>query len=83
MDYIFDEQSFIERYHPNYNCDEIAYIDDICKLLDGEAEEGDAASTGQFAHLDEAALQKELDRLQREVLEDAFRHYLDVKYPQD
>ena len=83
MDYIIDEQSFIERYHPDYNCDEIAYIDDICKLLNGEAEEGDAASTGEFADWSEEALEKELARLQREVLEEAFRNYLDIKYPED
>ena len=77
----FDEQSFIEQYHPDYNCNEIAYIDDIVKLLDGEAEEGDAASTGEFAHLDEAALEEELARLQRGVLEEAFQNYLDMKYP--
>ena len=83
MDYIIDEQSFIERYHPDYNCNEIAYIDDICKLLDGECEEGDAASTGESAHLDRESLEKELARLQREVLEEAFRNYLDIKYPED
>lgn len=81
MDYNFDEQSFIEHYHPNYNCDEIAWIDDICKLLDGEAEEGDAASTGEYAGLGEEDLKAELARLQREVLEEAFQNYLETKYP--
>lgn len=81
MDFIFDEQSFIERYHPDYNCNEIAYIDDIAKLLDGEAEEGDAASTGEFADWSEKALKQEMARLQRGVLEEAFQNYLDLKYP--
>ena len=71
-------------YGFGYDEDEVnAYIDDICKLLDGECEEGDAASTGEFAHLDRESLEKELARLQREVLEEAFRNYLDIKYPED
>lgn len=81
MDFIFDEQSFIERYHPDYNCNEIAYIDDIAKLLNGEAEEGDAASTGEFADWSEEDLEREMAILQRSVLQEAFRHYLDLKYP--
>lgn len=78
----FDEQSFIEQYHPDYNCNEIAYIDDIVKLLNGEAEEGDAASTGEFADWSEEALEEELARLQREVLEEAFQNYLNINYPE-
>jgi hypothetical protein len=81
MDFIFDEQSFIERYHTDYNCDEIAYIDDIAKLLNGETEEGDAASTGEFADWSDQALEEELARLKRGVLKEAFQRYLDLKYP--
>lgn len=81
MDYNFDEQAFIEHFHPDYNCDEIAYIDDIAKLLDGEAEDGDAASRSDYANLDEAELKAEMARLQRGVLERAFQHYLNTYYP--
>ena len=77
----FDEQAFIERFHPDYNCDEIAWIDDIAKLLDGEAEDGDAASQSEYANLSEEELKAEMARLQRGVLERAFQHYLDIYYP--
>lgn len=39
----FDEVEFLGLFHPNYNCDEIAWEGDLQKFVDGEVEEGDAA----------------------------------------
>lgn len=32
------DQSFVEEFHPNYNCDEIAWLDDCYCALDNEVE---------------------------------------------
>lgn len=77
----FDEQAFIERYCPmEGGNDYLGWIDDICKLLDGEAEPGDAASTGEYADYTEEELRKELKRLTTIVLTQAVEEYVNRKY---
>jgi len=77
----FDEQAFIERYCPmEGGNDYLGRIDDICKLLDGEAEPGDAASTGEYADYTEEELRKELKRLTTIVLTQAVEEYVNRKY---
>lgn len=77
----FDEQTFIERYCPmEGGNDYLGWIDDICKLLDGEAEPGDAASTGEYAGLSEPELRKELKRLTAIVLHQAVDRYVEQYY---
>ena len=77
----FDELAFIEKYCPmEGGNDYLGYIDDICKLLDGEAEPGDAASTGEYADYSEDELRKELKRLTKIVLEQAVERYVNEKY---
>lgn len=77
----FDEQVFIERYCPmEGGNDYLGWIDDICKLLDGEAEPGDAASTGEYADCTEEELRKELKRLTTIVLHQAVDEYVNRKY---
>ena len=77
----FDEQAFIERYCPmEGGNDYLGWIDDICKLLDGEAEPGDAASTGEYAGYTEEELRKELKRLTTIVLTQAVERYVDDEY---
>jgi hypothetical protein len=77
----FDEQTFIERYCPmEGGNDYLGWIDDICKLLDGEAEPGDAASTGEYAGLTEEELRKELKRLTAIVLHQAVDRYVEQNY---
>ena len=77
----FDEQTFIERYCPmEGGNDYLGWIDDISKLLDGEAEPGDAASTGEYAGLTEAELRKELKRLTAIVLHQAVDRYVEQNY---
>ncbi len=41
IDSEFDELEFLGVFHPNYNCDEIAWEGDIDKYLAGESEPGD------------------------------------------
>lgn len=77
----FDEQAFIERYCPmEGGNDYLGWIDDIHKLLDGEAEPGDAASTGDYAGLSEDELKSELHRLKGIVLQQAFDRYMYLNY---
>lgn len=77
----FDEQAFIEEYCPmEGGNDYLGWIDDICKLLNGEAEPGDAASTGDYANLSEDELRKELKRLTRIVLHQAIDEYVERNY---
>lgn len=77
----FDEQAFIEDYCPmEGGNDYLGWIDDIYKLLDGEAEPGDAASTGEYADCTEEELRKELKRLTAIVLHQAVDEYVNRKY---
>lgn len=77
----FDEQAFIERYCPmEGGNDYLGWIDDIYKLLHGEAEPGDAASTGDYASMGEGELRKELKRLTAIVLHQAVDRYVERNY---
>ena len=77
----FDEQTFIEHYCPmEAGNDYLGWIDDICKLLDGEAEPGDTASAGEYAGLTEEELRKELKRLTAIVLHQAVDRYVEQNY---
>lgn len=80
-EWTFDEQTFIEHYCP-MECgnDYLGWIDDIRKLLDGEAEPGDATSTGEYAGLTETELRKELKRLTAIVLHQAVDRYVEQNY---
>ena len=83
MAYVFDEQSFIEQYHPNYNCQLIADSDDIEKVLHGDYDEYQEESlreAGYFSMtIDE--LKAEQSRIDREILSEAFENYLNEVYP--
>ena len=77
----FSEEDFISKYCPmEGGNDYLGWIDDIYKLLDGEAEPGDAASTGDYASMSEDELRKELRRLKRVVLKQAVDRYVDMNY---
>lgn len=79
---MFDTQEFLEKYHPfYYQCDEIALIDDIDKLLDGDTDEGDCASTGIYANWTKEELENERNKLMTNVLKQAFDNYLTIEYP--
>lgn len=84
MDYYFDEQSFVEHFHPDYNCDEIAEIDDISCVLDRDyGDDPDKiarlAEAGYFG-MSEDELKAELKRLEGQVLADAMAYYLEHNY---
>lgn len=77
----FDEQAFIELYCPMAGGnDYLGWIDDIYKLLNGEAEEGDAASTGDYANCSKEELRIELKRLTTIVLTQAVESYVEENY---
>ena len=77
----FDEQAFIELYCPmEGGNDYLGWIDDIYKLLHGEAEPGDAASTGDYANMSEEELRAELKRLTAIMLHQAVDRYVGQNY---
>lgn len=82
--FIFDEQAFIEQYHPNYNCQLIGDSDDIAKVLDNDYysdQEPYLREAGYFdMTIDE--LKAEQARIDRIILKDAFENYLRTHYPQ-
>lgn len=83
MVYEFDEQSFIEQYHPNYNCQLIADSDDIAKVLDNDYDEDQEEYLREAGYfnmtIDE--LKAEQARIDREILSEAFENYLNEVYP--
>ena len=83
MEYNFDEQGFVEHFHPNYNCQAIADIDDICCVLDREYEDHDkvvSLSKAVYFDMTDEELKQELHELQGRVLADAMRNYLQEHY---
>ena len=86
MDFVLDEEKFVECYHPNYNCQEIADDGDIAIVLDGEwryrsDEENECLE--EYLAMTPVELEKEHTRLWRGILEDAMRNYLDTYYPEE
>ena len=83
MAYEFDEQSFIEQYHPNYNCQEIADSDDIAKVLHNDYDEDQEEYLREAGYFDMSVdeLKEEMARLDGQVLSEAFENYLRVNYP--
>ena len=80
-EYQFDEWQFIEHYHPNYNCDEIAWIDDICKILDNDYEPDSAAAQSEYVGMPEEELIAERNRLTAIVLREAMENYISENLP--
>lgn len=85
FDESFDEQNFVEQFHPDYNCNEIAAIDDISCVLDNdydEEKEKTLAKSGYF-EMSHRELEEELSRLQGKVLAEAMLNYLKINYGYD
>lgn len=84
MDYAFDQERFIEQFHPNYNCQEIADSDDIAKVLNNDYDEDQEEYLREAGYfnmtIDE--LKAEQARIDRRILKDAFDNYLNIRYPQ-
>ena len=79
----FDEQSFVEKWHPNYNCQEIADSDDIAKVLHNDYDEDQEEYLREAGYFDMTVdeLKEEMARLDGQVLSEAFENYLRVNYP--
>lgn len=82
--FIFDEQSFIEQYHPDYNCQEIADSDDIAKVLhhDYDDDQEEYLREAGYFNMTIDELKAEQARLDYEVLKAAFDNYLWTHYPE-
>lgn len=83
--YSFDEQTFVEHYLLDYSSNQdIADIDDICCVLDGEYGDDDDKEQRlkQAGYFDMSIreLRKELHDLKRKVLTQAFHDYLITHY---
>lgn len=82
--FIFDEQSFIEQYHPDYNCQAIADSDDIAKVLHDDYDEDQEPYLREAGYLNMTIdeLKAEQARLDYEVLKAAFDNFLRTNYPE-
>lgn len=82
--FIFDEQSFIEQYHPRYNCQLIGDSDDIEKVLHNDYSPDQEEYLREAGYLDMTIneLKAEQARIDRIILTDAFKNYLRIHYPQ-
>lgn len=80
----FDEQSFIEQYHPNYNCQLIGDSNDIANVLNNEYDEDQEEYLRKAGYFDMTIdeLKAEKARIDRIILEYAFENYLNTHYPQ-
>jgi len=72
---------FVEKYYPNYyGSDEIAYNDDLSKLLDEEHEDGDCASEllkREYNNdLNNGQIQEDYNKSMSEIYERAIEGYL-------
>lgn len=76
VDGIEDWWEFVELFHPNYNCQMIGDIDDICKVLDNDYEEDQVEYLQDYIDMDDDELQQELDRLNLIVLEDSVINFI-------
>lgn len=78
---------FVEKYHPNYNCNDIGHIDDLFKIMNGENQEGDTASKILAEDFDgndsDPAITHEYNRLLVRVYEAAMEAFLESQTPQD
>lgn len=86
MPFTLDEQSFVEHYHPNYNCQDIADEGDIALVLDGEWRyRSDEENEGleEYLAMSPKELEAERKRLWRKILEDTMQNYLDTHYPEN
>lgn len=82
--FIFDEQSFIEQYHPNYNCQDIADSDDIEKVLHHDYEEDQEEYLREAGYFDMTIneLKAEQARIDYRIAKAAFENYLKMMYPE-
>lgn len=78
-----DEWTFLEKWMRDYyHSDEIAWIGDIDKVLDGDFEDDEREFLQEYIDMPTNELEEEKKRLTRIVLEDAFQNYLDTNYPE-
>jgi len=82
--FIFDEQRFVELYHPNYNCQEIADSDDIAKVLHHDYDEDQEEYLREAGYLDMTINQliEEQARVDYRIIKAAFENYLRTNYPE-
>jgi hypothetical protein len=69
---------FVEQHYPNYySSDLIAYADDLCKIINGEAEENsDAYKIFETFDFNKDIAQAEYDRVHKEIYEEAIKQFL-------
>ena len=79
----FDEQSFIEQYHPNYNCQLIGDSDDIAKVLNNDYDEDQEEYLRKAGYFDMTIdqLKEEKARIDGRIIEDAMNNYLRINHP--
>lgn len=79
--YEFDEWAFIEHWHPDYNCDYIAWIGDCDQLLSGDYDPDGVAAQSEYATWPKEEIEEERNRLMAVVLRQAMEHFIEENYP--
>lgn len=71
---------FVEKYYPNYStCSQIAYADDLQKIIDGEIDEGShAEKIWSMANEDIKAIREDYDTVHKEIYEKAIEAFIEL-----
>ena len=80
-EYHFDEWEFIEHFHPDYNCDMIAWIDDIDQILSGDYDPNGIAAQSEYTTWTNDELKNERNRMTAIVLREAMENYIRENLP--
>lgn len=67
---------FIQRYHPNYNCDEIGWLSDLDCLIDGECDDEKLESLTMTYGSDPQEWERQREELMQELFNAAKEAYL-------
>ncbi len=77
---VINEWLFLEKWLPNYSqCDEVAWVDDIDKVLNHDYEEGDCCEWCLDLSINE--LKNLRNEYMAGLLRDAMENYINVNYP--
>ena len=81
----FDDYEFCGIFHPNYNCDNIAFIDDLNRYLNGQYDPNDPYDNGtRMSKIfpDEYDAEVECLRLYCQEMLQAVEVYQSMRYPE-
>lgn len=69
---------FIQRYHPNYNCDEVGWLSDLDCLIDNECDDEKLERLTYVYGSDPEEWERKHDELMQELFDEAKESYLNI-----